>query len=326
MQSQNVFRRLAIGIRSPVLRAVSESRPEHRLEFRNAAQFATTGAEGEGIGAIHEEERMTTPIRIKATDQHDNVAYIHREAGAAFRCTLANGTPASFFYAGVSGDETACRFALEACSTGEDALAVMRRYGSPLYSYSFIGPVVHMGSARRLTALAALEAEVQRLKALVPAVAELIDNRAVDQARAAIARVAPDGADIGLYLHLFHGRRDPSDNLDEWGIEGPTIGPLASLHVTFMCDISFATAPEVMERYFPAVIADWQARGLANADGPLCEWNFPIVDDLVAYDGVYYGDWAVFLADPSEIERKGPPAPKTNDALSPACHSGQIHD
>jgi len=72
-----------------------------------------------------------------------------------------------------------------------------------------------------------------------------------------------------VYLRLFHGRRDPEADLEERGSEGPVIGPLAFVQVTYLCDVKFAAAPEVMERFFPDVISDWRSRGLANAKAPL---------------------------------------------------------
>ena len=78
---------------------------------------------------------MTTPIRIKSTDQFRNVAYIYRRKGATmFSCALANGTPAAFTYAGIH-EEMAASFAFEDCDTAEDALIVCERFGSKLCKY-----------------------------------------------------------------------------------------------------------------------------------------------------------------------------------------------
>jgi hypothetical protein len=37
----------------------------------------------------------------------------------------------------------------------------------------------------------------------------------------------------GLYLGLFHGRKDPDDQMIEWGFNGPLIGPLSFVHTTY---------------------------------------------------------------------------------------------
>jgi hypothetical protein len=77
-------------------------------------------------------------IRIKCTDKHGNVAYVHN-GGGSWRCTLANGIPAAFSYAGVRSDEMACQFDLEDCSTPEEALAVVQKHGSHTYKYEVYG-------------------------------------------------------------------------------------------------------------------------------------------------------------------------------------------
>jgi hypothetical protein len=110
-----------------------------------------------------------------------------------------------------------------------------------------------------------------------------------------------------VYLRLFHGRRDPEADLEEWGSEGPVIGPLAFVHVTYLCHVKFAASPQVMERFFPDVISDWRSRGLANAKAPLCDWHLDVAADLILYDGVYYGDWSITAqapADPGPCQAK----------------------
>ena len=248
---------------------------------------------------------MTTPIRIVAVSNLGAIAYIYRTKGGSFHCALADGTPASFSYAGIGPDEMACRFALDDCSTGEQALDIVRQHASALYSYELLPPA-EQPTTGKLAALRTLETEVQRLKALLPAVAQLVDNRAVDLARATLAGHSSSSATAtepakALYVRLFHGRRDPAENLEDRGTDGPVIGPLEFVHTTYMCDVKFAATPDVMDRFFPAVMADWRARKVSNFHGPLCDWQFNIVDDLIEYDGVFYGDWTVFLADPAEI-------------------------
>lgn len=263
---------------------------------------------------------MKPAIRIKATDRHGNVAYIHRDSDRGFQCTLASGLPASFFYAGIHPDEMACRFALDSCTTTQQALDIVRRHGSATYIYEVLDAPIP--SNEPLAALRALEAEVQRLKALLPEVSEHVDNRILDMARAALVQgsvndlsarsiVAPAAKDPSpeaetpqLYLRLYHGRQNPAEQLEDWGSDGPVIGPLAFVQTTYMCDVKFAAAPEIMDRFFPAVMADWRERGLSNADGPLCDWQFTVTDDLILLDGVYYGDWTVFLAKPADIENE----------------------
>ena len=263
---------------------------------------------------------MKPAIRIRSTDRHGNIAYIHRDSDHSFRCSLASGLPASFFYAGIHPDEMACRFALDGCTTSQQALAIVRRHGSTTHIYDVLD--APMGSNEPLSALRALEGEVQRLKALLPEVFEHIDNRILDMARAALVQgsdndlsarstappaakdPSPEAELPQLYLRLYHGRLDPAEKLEDWGSDGPVIGPLAFVQTTYMCDVKFAAAPEVMDRFFPTVMAGWRERGLSNADGPLCDWQFTVTDDLILHDGVHYGDWTVFLAKPADIENE----------------------
>jgi len=101
-----------------------------------------------------------------------------------------------------------------------------------------------------------------------------------------------------LYLRFFHGRNAVDEKLDDWGFDGPTIGPLEYVHVTYMCDVKFSATPEVMDRFFPDIMAEWRSKGYSNAAGPLCDWQFKSANDLIEYQGKYYGDWTVFVADP----------------------------
>ena len=78
----------------------------------------------------------------------------------------------------------------------------------------------------------------------------------------------------GVYLELFHGRKRVGtdekgaavyEELSDWGESGPVFGPFPYFHTTYVCDIKFDDDKELR-----------------------------IVDDLVYYAGVYYGDWSVF--------------------------------
>lgn len=71
----------------------------------------------------------------------------------------------------------------------------------------------------------------------------------------------------GVYIHLFHGRKDPNQDMDDWGHNGPVLGPFDFAHSTYGCDIKLSNEVEAELRY---------------------------VDDMVYYDGYYYGDWSVF--------------------------------
>lgn len=74
-----------------------------------------------------------------------------------------------------------------------------------------------------------------------------------------------------IYLELLHGRTDPAQSLNDWGMEGPVFGPLTYAHTTYAFDIKLGNAEE-------------------GGIGDLT-WN---ASNLVYYDGVYYGDVSVF--------------------------------
>ena len=75
----------------------------------------------------------------------------------------------------------------------------------------------------------------------------------------------------GLYLGLFHGRKDPNQDLKYWGENGPILGPLAYVHSTYASWIKTAS---------PGNHNDYEM--------------IEIVDDMVSFGGKFYGDWSVF--------------------------------
>ena len=72
-----------------------------------------------------------------------------------------------------------------------------------------------------------------------------------------------------LYLRLFHGREDPEQDMDNWGLDGPIFGPYEFVHTTYNSSIKL---------------------GKQNGD---CDMLL-VAGDMLYYDGVYYGDWSVF--------------------------------
>ncbi|CAM5611903.1 hypothetical protein ACFSUK_04495 [Sphingobium scionense] len=137
-------------------------------------------------------------VRIRATDRIGNIAYIHREANRPMRCTLANGVAAALFYAGITVDEMTCRFVLNDCETADQALAIVRRYGSLDYGYCHAGPPPGWDSAPAtppaLHLLAGLLGQIDRLATIMPEAVGQIDEDAVKRARAFIAMELPQGS------------------------------------------------------------------------------------------------------------------------------------
>jgi hypothetical protein len=71
---------------------------------------------------------------------------------------------------------------------------------------------------------------------------------------------------MAVYLHLFHGRDAIDEQLSDWGQDGPVLGPLPYVHVTYHSEIKIGDDYEPLR----------------------------IIRDLVVYKGKYYGDWSIF--------------------------------
>ena len=248
---------------------------------------------------------MSIAIHISATTPTGKVFHIFRHAGGSFCCITIHGSPGDLADAGVFTGKMRCIVLMDACSDPTSALAILKTMGLPDFTYRLLTPVSAIARSPAKGPAGFLATSAARLRALVPLIAAPLYRRNADpdpgpkplaeRVPGSATRLAP-----ALYLRLFHGRSDPAANLDDWGDGGPVIGPLAYVHTTYMCDVKFAAPVDVMERFFPDVIADWRARGISSANGPLCEWQFDILNDLIHHDGVFYGDWSVFSADVPE--------------------------
>ena len=102
------------------------------------------------------------------------------------------------------------------------------------------------------------------------------------------------------YLHLYHGRDNPQEELEDWGSKGPVFGPYESIQVTYGSHIKMHTGAG-----FDDLV--WQ-------------------DELVYYDGIYYGDMEVFSSEkeikstPYQKEKSNLPQNKEkNDECQTAC-------
>lgn len=73
-----------------------------------------------------------------------------------------------------------------------------------------------------------------------------------------------------MYLRLFHGRNSIDEELDGWGFEGPTFGPLDSFHATYLTTFN--------------IYRDTDEAELIAAH------------DLFRFEGKYYGDMSIFIA------------------------------
>lgn len=83
----------------------------------------------------------------------------------------------------------------------------------------------------------------------------------------------------GIYLKLLHGRTPIDFQLDDWGDDGPWIGPLKWFHCTYLA--TFGLGFSGGEEY------------LAPPSSTRIPAPIFIFKDMIYYDGVYYGDWEI---------------------------------
>ncbi|MDP2262325.1 MAG: hypothetical protein Q8K24_04115 [Hydrogenophaga sp.] len=93
----------------------------------------------------------------------------------------------------------------------------------------------------------------------------------------------------GMYLGLFHGRRSRKEDMDDWGFAGPVLGPLSYCHTTYMAYV--------------------RLRFIRGQDARICcnsvhlEVDLTVVEDMIHFEGAYYGDWTVFFVTLEDCRR-----------------------
>ena len=90
-----------------------------------------------------------------------------------------------------------------------------------------------------------------------------------------------------MKLHLFHGRKTPNEQLDDWGEEGPTI-EVEAIHVTYgdHWRLKFADRREATKQTHLAKSKGWETMD----DGWV--WVF-LTGGMFPHGGMFYGDWDV---------------------------------
>lgn len=79
-----------------------------------------------------------------------------------------------------------------------------------------------------------------------------------------------------VYVQLFHGRKAPDQDMADWGEPGPVF-VVDWFHVTYVNHIRMGN----------------------DGDDNM---GLNLVEDMLYYDGMYYGDWSVFSDSSVEIE------------------------
>ena len=78
-----------------------------------------------------------------------------------------------------------------------------------------------------------------------------------------------------LTIKLYHGRKSPDEQLDDWGSDGPLLA-IGGFQVTYLSTYRVKLADE--------------------------DWHFlKFVGDLLYYDGILYGDFTISDSDPEAI-------------------------
>ena len=73
-----------------------------------------------------------------------------------------------------------------------------------------------------------------------------------------------------VYIKLLHGRHDPNEDMQDWGFHGPVLGPFEAVHFTYRDHIRCIT-------------------NSATED----ELELGFTDDMLTYEGKYYGDFEI---------------------------------
>lgn len=106
-----------------------------------------------------------------------------------------------------------------------------------------------------------------------------------------------------VYLHLFHGRDTPDEELEDWGFDGPVLGPFQYLHLTYRSDLKFSMEESAYRAAFPEDTKMHPYRGQV-------EGHFSFKDDLLVYRGKFYGDISICTRDVFEADKLLEPEPK----------------
>lgn len=91
--------------------------------------------------------------------------------------------------------------------------------------------------------------------------------------RAANGLLVPAGERLiagRLYLQLTHGRKDPDEQMDDWGFTGPTFGPLTCVGQTYCTTLRL------------------------YGDHQLELW-LDHCEDMDVWDGAFYSEMSIFI-------------------------------
>jgi hypothetical protein len=93
----------------------------------------------------------------------------------------------------------------------------------------------------------------------------------------------------GIYIGLFHGRSTEDEELEDWGFNGPVIGPLKFWQTTYQHDIR----GEFDEKFKEFINKTYKQLGLCTDKAVSLEFR----NNLVFIGEEFYGDYSVFYND-----------------------------
>lgn len=93
-----------------------------------------------------------------------------------------------------------------------------------------------------------------------------------------------------VFLHMFHGRDTTTEDMEDWGYDGPTLGPFDYIHITYGYDVKYSMEAEAYKAAFPEDEKPY------IYDGKV-EGHFKMTEGLLCYQGKYYGDFSIFTED-----------------------------
>jgi hypothetical protein len=94
----------------------------------------------------------------------------------------------------------------------------------------------------------------------------------------------------GMHLGLFHGRKKVNEVMQDWGFDGPCLGPLNYFHTTYASTIQIEFENPV------------DAHRFTGSYTLQCELQ--LNGDMLRYEGNYFGDWTVYMVKPEECFRQ----------------------
>lgn len=100
---------------------------------------------------------------------------------------------------------------------------------------------------------------------------------------------------LPMRLMLMHGRNSPTEEMNDWGFQGPTLDGVEAVHFTYGLSTVRVWFVDVASREKAQEITGWE-----ECEDNALEMQFH--EDLVMAQGKYYGDWEVRLFDEAEIK------------------------